>query len=108
MSDEEWRELAQGINNSIKQNHWCSFWYIVCPFVATAGVCFWFCPMVIYGSMYPDWVNDDIAKMPVVERLAARGIGVSWINTIPKFAQKGGVILTVSAGTGPAQQAMQR
>lgn len=106
LSDEEWKELAQGINDSIKRNHWCSKWYIVCPFVATAGVCF--CPMVIYGCMYPDWVNDDITKLPVVERLGARGIRVSWINTIPKIAQQGGVILNVPPGTAPAQQAMQR
>ena len=104
VSDEEWRELAQGINISIKRQHPCSFWYIKCSFIATCGICF--CPFVIYGCVYSDWVNDEIAELPVVKRLAARGIGVSWVNTV-KF-QPGGVTLTVAAGAAPVQQSMKR
>eukprot|EP00940_MAST-03C_sp_MAST-3C-sp2_P000206 g206.t1 len=97
VSDEEWRELAQGINASIKQQHPCSFWYIKFSFIATCGLCF--CPFVIYGCAYPEWVNNDIAKLPVVERLAARGIGVSWDNTVKM--KQGGVTLWVAAGAAP-------
>ena len=104
VSDEEWRELAQGINLSIEQQHPCSFWYIKFSFIATCGVCF--CPFVIYGCAYSGWVTDEIAKLPVVKRLGARGIYVSWVNSA-KY-QQGGVILTVATGAAPVQQSMQQ
>ena len=50
----------------------------------------------VYSCQYPGWVNGpDIAKLPVVHRLASRGIGVSWINGT-KF-EPGGVVLHVAA-----------
>ena len=59
----------------------------------------------IYSCQYPGWVNGDIAKLPVVHRLASRGIGVSWINGT-KF-EPGGVVLHVAANA-PVLQVMQR
>ena len=66
--------------------------------------CCWPC-CCVYSCQYPGWVNGDIAKLPVVHRLASRGIGVSWINGT-KF-EPGGVVLHVAANA-PVLQVMQR
>ena len=97
VSDEEWRELAEGINAAIKAYHPFNKPYFFAP-------CCWPC-CCVYSCQYPGWVNGDIAKLPVVHRLASRGIGVSWINGT-KF-EPGGVVLHVAANA-PVLQVIQR
>ena len=93
ISPQEWSELANGINSSIRQHHWCNSPCAMIPFVATCGVCF--CPLLYIGLQMQPTVNAEMSEMPIVNQLAGRGITMEWeANT--KFTI-GGLHLTFSS-----------
>ena len=96
ISDDEWRELAQGINVLMRQYHYCSKPYLwIIP-------CCWICCQV-YACQHGDLVTQDAVKLPIAQRLAARGIHLQWT---PSEGRPGGLTITVSAV--PVPQGMQR
>ena len=104
VSREEFRQLAEGVNSSIKKHHYCSKPCVICPFVATMGVCF--CPLVYVGCQMEGRVNADMAKLPVAQTLNARGMSMYWEPTT-KF-DAGGIMFSFSNNTPPVQQKMTR
>ena len=95
ISDDEWRELAQGMNVLMRKYHYFSKPYLMCP-------CCWLCCQ-IYALQHGDLVTQAAAKLPIAQRLAARGIHLRWT---PSENRQGGLTITISAV--PVPQGMQR
>ena len=97
ISDDEWRELAQGINVLMRQYHYCSKPYLwIIP-------CCWICCQV-YACQHGELVTQELVKLPIAQRLAARGIHLQWT---PTESSPGGLTVNISAAV-PAPQGMQR
>ena len=94
---EEWTQLAQAVNASIKRHHYCHS--IVTPIMAvTLGLCF--CPLWYVGCMMGSRVNEDVAKLPVSQKLSERGIALHWYPP-GDLGGAGGMIFTISSETTP-------
>ena len=97
ISDDEWRELVEGMNPLMRKYHYCNKPYL------WAIPCCWIC-CSIYALQHGDLVTQEAVKLPIAQRLAARGIHLkSWT---PNESRQGGLTITVSAV--PVPQGMQR
>ena len=93
----EWRELAQGMNVLMREYHYFSKPYLMCP-------CCWI-SCQIYAYQHGDLVSEAAVNLPIARRLAARGIHLQWTPSGEGHGQ-GGLIITLSAV--PVPQDMQR
>ena len=82
----------------MREYHYCSKPYLMCP-------CCWICCQ-IYACQHGELVSQAAVKLPIAQRLAARGIHLQWTPTT-KYGQ-GGLIITISASAVPVPQGMQR
>ena len=87
--------FAQGINVLMREYHYCSKPYLMCP-------CCWICCQ-IYAFQHGELVSQAAVKLPIAQRLAARGIHLQWT---PTESSPGGLTITISAV--PVPQGMQR
>ena len=93
VTPQEWQELATATNASIQRHHICNSACAMVPMYLTLAVCF--CPMVYVACKTRGRVHSDLAQLPVVQQLAARGISLRWV---PKSDfDCGGLVLTLPA-----------
>lgn len=101
VNKEEWAELANGANAAHNAHSATSNGCVMGLLFGTCGVCF--CPLLCYGCCVDveQKCNEDIQKLPITQRLKARGISVHFIPKKGKF-NMGGMECIVAPRTPPA------
>ena len=101
----EWEAVATATNAVIYKHHHCGgkCWYAMVPFVLTLG--FGYCPLCYVACTMKSNVNAEIAKLPEVQQLLARGIALEWC---PKGKLSAGGMCVYASSAPPTQKVMAR
>ncbi len=99
----EWEAVATAANAVIYKHHHCGGKHCCAtvPCVLTMGLCF--CPLCYVGCVMKKNVDAELATLPEVQQLQARGITLEWIPNGDLGSAGGMTIISSSQAAPPTQ-----